>query len=303
MTKIRLWMPVLVTLITVLPLAAQAAVGTFTGSIVPTTGVCNCQYAPDWGCVLQLIQNGMNFVVYFATILITFFIAWAGFTYMTSGGNQEKHSLANKRILNAVIGLMIVLTSWLLVDSVMKVLYDQKSGFGPWNKILQSNGGDNCFTARANPPPLTGPGSPTQGAAGGGTPVPVATGSPTTGNAKAVVAAAYAKSHALPGYTKSCAVYVRTALAAGGYTSFNSSHPASAYEYGPYLTNQGFSPVSNSGYAAQSGDVVVFQPISGHPDGHIAIYDGSNWVSDTVQSSIYANSAYQSGSYTVYRST
>jgi hypothetical protein len=281
-------------------LAAHAA--GFSGSIVPS----QCTNCPaDYGCVLQLIQSLMNFLVYFATIIMTLLFAMAGFEYMTSGGNPEKRSQANRRILNVFIGLIIVFAAWLIVDSVMKVLYnpDAASGsvkFGPWNQLLKADGAGNCILPRAEPPSLPSiAGNNAGGGTVGSTPSPV-TGA-SGGSSRASAAAAYARAHAAPGSRGFCAIYVREALAAGGYTSFGTNHPAAAYEYGPYLTAQGFSPISSGG-APQVGDVVVFQPISGHPSGHIAIYDGSNWVSDFVQQTMYANKAYIGNSYTIYRS-
>lgn len=106
--------------------------------------------------------------------------------------------------------------------------------------------------------------------------------------------------------TDKCAYYVRLALAAEGFTDFNTNHPGAAYQYDSYLTKDGFTAVAQStqdGYAAQAGDVVVFQPVSGHSSGHIAMYDGSQWVSDFKQNNFYASNDYktQNGSYTIYR--
>ncbi|MVM36435.1 hypothetical protein GO730_00235 [Spirosoma sp. HMF3257] len=51
-----------------------------------------------------------------------------------------------------------------------------------------------------------------------------------------------------------------------------------------------------------AGDVVVFPKVSGHPHGHVAIYDGVHWVSDFVQPTILANRHdYKGSSYIVYR--
>ncbi|MFZ4833744.1 N-acetylglucosaminidase [Rouxiella sp. Mn2063] len=70
---------------------------------------------------------------------------------------------------------------------------------------------------------------------------------------------------------------------------------ASACDYGPSLQEKGFDPIfthSGAGKAEftslvipgqQAGDVVVIQPIAGHPDGHIAMFNGLHWVSDFVQ--------------------
>jgi len=68
---------------------------------------------------------------------------------------------------------------------------------------------------------------------------------------------------------------------------------ASACDYGPSLEKVGFKPVyvyPGSGPTdtavipgQQTGDVVVIQPIDGHPHGHIALFNGVNWVSDFIQ--------------------
>lgn len=151
-----------------LPLAAHAASATFFGPIV--SPICNCatqisangvtvpNSAPAWGCVLQTLQNIMNFMVTMATVAITIFIALAGFSYMASGGNPEKRTMANKRIMNAVIGLVIVLCAWLVVDSILKVLYNPSTttSYGPWNSILVSDGSNDCIAPTQNPTSLPG---------------------------------------------------------------------------------------------------------------------------------------------------
>ena len=54
---------------------AYAAEATFFGPIVPPE--CNCDAegilsAPDWGCVLQTIQNTINFTISIAVIIALF---------------------------------------------------------------------------------------------------------------------------------------------------------------------------------------------------------------------------------------
>jgi muramidase (phage lysozyme) len=68
---------------------------------------------------------------------------------------------------------------------------------------------------------------------------------------------------------------------------------ASACDYGPSFEAVGFKPVysyTGSGPTdtaiipgQQAGDVVVIQPIDGHPHGHIALFNGTSWVSDFIQ--------------------
>jgi RHS repeat-associated protein len=76
-----------------------------------------------------------------------------------------------------------------------------------------------------------------------------------------------------------CGEYVGRALAAGG--AHVGSHDGG--DYGPFLLGGGFGTESLTGYAPEQGDVAVFARSADHPYGHIAAYDGSQWVSDFFQ--------------------
>ncbi|WP_240725722.1 glucosaminidase domain-containing protein [Escherichia sp. E4694] len=107
----------------------------------------------------------------------------------------------------------------------------------------------------------------------------------------------YIDSHVEPRSLGKCAAYVRRAAEAGGVKIKipppRIGNSASACDYGPSFEAVGFKPVysyTGSGPTdtaiipgQQAGDVVVIQPIDGHPHGHIALFDGTNWVSDFIQ--------------------
>jgi len=77
-----------------------------------------------------------------------------------------------------------------------------------------------------------------------------------------------------------CGRYVGWALTAGGANTGRHN----GKDYGRYLTNNGFSPVSPDGYSAEAGDVAVIQPYpGGNQAGHVAGFDGTSWVSDHFQ--------------------
>lgn len=110
-----------------------------------------------------------------------------------------------------------------------------------------------------------------------------------------------AKKH--PG--KECGVYVREAIEAGGIRmnrALNSTEDGSAFGFGPILRDTGFRTVA-PGEKPQKGDVVVFQATEGHKYGHVAMFDGKQWISDYKQNSIYAASIYQDNHvpYVIYR--
>lgn len=145
----------------VLPQFAFAAEAKFFGPLIPDECHCEGQVdpnggtlttAPGWGCVLQVVQNGINLAISLGVIIATLFFVYAGFVWMTSGGNPGKIEQGRTMILNVIIGLVVLLSAWLIVDFIMKTLYNDSGEFGPWNAIL--SGGSACLVAR-NPTPLT----------------------------------------------------------------------------------------------------------------------------------------------------
>jgi hypothetical protein len=66
----------------------------------------------------------------------------AGFGLVTSGGNQAALDAAKRAFQNAIIGLLIVMSAWLLVDTLMRSLLEGDgdlgatfSGWGPWSEV------------------------------------------------------------------------------------------------------------------------------------------------------------------------
>ncbi len=76
---------------------------------------------------------GILFIV-FAIVLVV-----SGFMMVISGGKPEAKTNAKNKITNAFVGLVIVLSAWLLVDTLMRVLLagndGEISGYGPWTDI------------------------------------------------------------------------------------------------------------------------------------------------------------------------
>ena len=89
-----------------------------------------------------------------------------------------------------------------------------------------------------------------------------------------------------------CARYVKKALIAGG-ASVKNSEIESAKNYGPWLIENNFKVVDNATTVSsggvftisgqQTGDVVVIQAAPHHVHGHMAMFNGTHWVSDFVQ--------------------
>lgn len=111
----------------------------------------------------------------------------------------------------------------------------------------------------------------------------------------------YLISHAKSSSTGNCAKAVRLALEAGGFST--GGRPTSACDYDTYLANRGFHKVSNSNYIPRKGDIVVHEATVGHPHGHVAMYSGTQWISDFVQRDMFGGQAYREAkNYTIWRS-
>jgi hypothetical protein len=129
--------------------------------IVPCDGV-NCQ-------TCDFVKLGNNLVTWLIGAMVSICaiaIVVGGLRMVTAGGDTGALESAKGLIKNAVIGFIILLAAWLIIDTILKVLLQgsangtdaaQIEGYGPWNGI----------SCTAQPTVTTGPG--VQGAAGSGT--------------------------------------------------------------------------------------------------------------------------------------
>lgn len=93
-----------------------------------------CQSICD---LAQLIQNIINDGIILATFLAAVLFAWAGFRMLTAGGDAHQIASAKKVFSAVFVGFLIVLSAWLIVDTIMKTLLSNGSQLGPWNEICQ----------------------------------------------------------------------------------------------------------------------------------------------------------------------
>jgi len=112
----------------------------------------------------------------------------------------------------------------------------------------------------------------------------------------------YLKENAEPRSMGRCATYVRKALQAGGLDM--SSWPVSAKDYGRFLKPLGLRSICLKNYLPTKGDIVIIQPyLGGGVHGHIAMYDGTQWISDFKQRDMWGGPGYRTNqpAYEVYR--
>ena len=145
-------------------LPAYAADATFFGPIFPEE--CHCDTgdvptAPAWGCVLQTIQNTINLAISLSVILAVLYIVFTGFMFVTTAGSPRAVEAAKTRLMNVVVGMLVLLSAWLIVDFIMKALYKPETevnnaAIGPWNAILAGDNNDMCLEVQEKPGALPG---------------------------------------------------------------------------------------------------------------------------------------------------
>ena len=103
-----------------LPVFAYAAM-----EIVPcgNPGQPDC----DFNQLLKLGNNVIRFCIITGTSVFSIMFMYAGFEYLTAMGDTGKISKAHTYFWNAIIGFVIMLSAWLLVDFILTVLVKAKN--------------------------------------------------------------------------------------------------------------------------------------------------------------------------------
>ena len=83
----------------------------------------------------------INYALGFLGIILVLIVLYAGYLYMTSGGEAEKTNRAKAMIRNAVIGLIIILSAWAIVRFVIDRLLSATGEGGGGTTTGQISGG------------------------------------------------------------------------------------------------------------------------------------------------------------------
>ena len=127
---------ILFTVLAIVLIAPFVASAQLPSQIVPCDGTSAGGGTECTVChIAELAQNVLNTGIYIAVFLSAILFAWAGWKYVTAGGNSGQAGQAREIFTNVLIGLIIILAGWLVVDTVMKTLVDESVALGPWNKI------------------------------------------------------------------------------------------------------------------------------------------------------------------------
>ena len=145
------------------PLSAYAEIPIpFFGPIIPS-GYQSC--AAGWGAVMIVVNNIIRLLLTLAIVFVApLMIAWSGFLFVVNPVNASGKEQAKKILTNTIVGIVIALAGWLIVDAIMAVLYKPSASSGGttltvWYNLV-TGGGDYCLQQAASgyvpgtPPPL-----------------------------------------------------------------------------------------------------------------------------------------------------
>jgi hypothetical protein len=104
--------------------------------------------------VNNLISFGLTLVLVFITPLM---IAYSGFLMVVNQGNSAGLEKAKSVLTNTVVGIVVALASWMIVDAIMAVLYNSGARSGgttltTWTSLITSNGNDFCIEQKGSEP-------------------------------------------------------------------------------------------------------------------------------------------------------
>lgn len=225
----------------VLPLAAHAAIPFF-GPVIPAeSNICPA----GWGMMIIVINNLISLLITLAIVLVApLMIAWSGFLFVVNPVNASGKEEAKKILLNTIVGIVIALAGWLIVDAIMAVLYKPSDAGGAWSTLIVGNSSDVCLSQRGALPTVglnqAAPGSGITGVTASGasfsTALSTAQGSPC--NPSTVLSAAQAA-----GYPISSNQANMLACIAQGESTCGTTNP-------PYNLNYSWNKATSNGKAS-----------------------------------------------------
>lgn len=157
-----------------LPIAAHAAIPFF-GPIIPNepitiNGIASNQNvcAAGWGMLITVFNNIIQLLITLAIVFVApLMIAWSGFLYVVNPVSPEGVKKAKGILTNTIVGIVIALAGWMIVDAIMVVLYnpDARNGgtrLGAWSQLIVGSSSGLCIPLAGSlapavaPPPTVG---------------------------------------------------------------------------------------------------------------------------------------------------
>lgn len=108
--------------LTILNQEVEDASGRGCDPTVPAGSVINGQQGCGLVHFIATIRIVINYLVVIALPLVAAFIVWGGIVIMSAAGSTERVAQGKKTITAAIIGLIILLSAWLIISLLYQVL-------------------------------------------------------------------------------------------------------------------------------------------------------------------------------------
>ena len=125
----------------VLPHVAHAGIPFF-GPIIPKA-YSSCP--GGWGLLMVVVNNIIEFLLTMAIVFVApLMIAYSGFLFVVNPADPSGVTKARSILLNTIVGIVISLAAWMIVDAIMAVLYSPTAVGGTWASLITTRG-DACL--------------------------------------------------------------------------------------------------------------------------------------------------------------
>lgn len=103
-----------------------------------TSGLVPCGNPGQPACnvcsFLEMVKIILNFGIQVSFAFAALFITWGAFVIMTAGGSEQRVTEGKKMMTTAIIGMVIILSSWLILGTVVQILAGSPTKL-PWTEI------------------------------------------------------------------------------------------------------------------------------------------------------------------------
>lgn len=138
--------------------------------LVPNCSGPDCNFCH----VVELVNNIINWLITILTVVAVIALVVAGIRMVTSGGNSETLQKAKGTFVNIIIGFVLVLAAWLIVDTLLKFVTENGQGLEFYGQIecgqqlepISNPNSGNTNTGNTNSN-SSGAGNPNSGGGGG----------------------------------------------------------------------------------------------------------------------------------------
>jgi len=118
--------------------------GPVASAATPPNGIVSLSGCTGTDCsacnVVHMVNGGITWLIGILFVVFAVIMVVAGVGLVTSGGNQSALEAAKSKFTNAIIGLIIILSAWLMVDTIMRGLVGSDDNEGKLGSTFNDKG-------------------------------------------------------------------------------------------------------------------------------------------------------------------